>query len=96
MKLSVKAFEIAGGLFWGLGMFLMTWWLIVLHGQGVQAAVFLTKIYPGYEISTIGSLIGLLWGLVDGAISAAIFAALYNCALSCPRCSEEPKIEPTA
>ena len=85
MKLNVKAFAVAGGVFWGLGMFLLAWWQIVLHGSGTDAG-FLGSVYPGFSLTAVGSLIGLVWGLVDGAISSAIFAALYNCALSCPCC----------
>ena len=92
MKLNVKAFAVAGGIFWGLGMFLIVWWQICLHGSGIDAG-FLGRVYPGFSITAVGSLIGLAWGIVDGAISSAIFAALYNCALSCCPCCKGPAVE---
>jgi hypothetical protein len=65
------------GLLWGLGLFLVTWWIIVLDGATGELT-FIGRIYRGYSISPGGSVFGLAWGLVDGAIGGAIFAWLYN------------------
>ena len=32
MKLNVKAFALTAGLFWGIGLFLLTWWAIAIGG----------------------------------------------------------------
>lgn len=32
MKLDVKALALSCGLIWGLGLFLVTWWVILLDG----------------------------------------------------------------
>ncbi|WP_457570486.1 bacteriophage holin [Desulfovulcanus sp.] len=77
MKLNVKAFSLAAGLFWGVGLFLITWWLILLEGASCEATL-IGRLYPGYTISPLGSIIGLLWGFIDGLIDGAIFAWLYN------------------
>ena len=77
MKLNIKAFAIAVGLFWGLGLFLCTWWIILLDGATAQTTM-IGAVYRGYNISPSGSFIGLAWGLVDGLIGGAIFAWLYN------------------
>ena len=77
MKLNVKAFAWTCGLLWGLGLFLMTWWIIAFEGA-TGDPTFLGKFYRGYRISPVGSLIGLAWALPDGAIGGAIFAWLYN------------------
>ena len=77
MKLNVKAFALACGLVWGVGLFLMTWWLIALDGATGEAT-FLGHIYRGYNVSPAGSVIGLVWAFIDGAIGGAIFAWLYN------------------
>ncbi len=76
MKLNVKACSLAFGIFWGAGIFLLTWWLIILEGGG--GVTFFNRVYVGYSISPVGSVIGLLWGFVDGLISGFIFALLYN------------------
>jgi hypothetical protein len=77
MKLDVKAFAIACGLLMGLGLFLVTWWIILLDGPS-DRMTFIGQIYRGYGLNGLGSLAGLVWGLVDGVIGGAIFAWLYN------------------
>jgi hypothetical protein len=77
MKLNIKAFAITAALFWGLCLFLCTWWIILLDGATGQTAA-IGAIYRGYNISAAGSFIGLAWGLIDGLIGGAIFAWLYN------------------
>ncbi len=77
MKLDVKAFAITCGLLMGLGLFLATWWIIILDGSS-DRMTFIGQIYRGYGLNATGSLTGLVWGLVDGAIGGAIFAWLYN------------------
>jgi hypothetical protein len=77
MKLNVKAFALAVSLICGIGLFLITWWVIIIEGASGTKTV-LSVVYRGYNISPVGSLIGLAWGLVDGLIAGAIFAWLYN------------------
>jgi len=77
MKLNVKAFALTAALIWGIGLFLITWWVIILEGASGTKTV-LSVVYRGYCISPAGSLVGLAWGLVDGLIAGAIFAWLYN------------------
>ena len=77
MKLNVRAFALAFGICWGVGIFLLTWWVIAVGGS-TGDPTFLGRIYIGYEISPLGSVIGLVWGAADGLIAGAIFAWLYN------------------
>lgn len=77
MKLNVKAFALTCGLVWGLGVLLLTWWIIAFEGTTAEVP-FLGQIYRGYNISPLGSIIGLIWAFADGAIGGAIFAWLYN------------------
>ena len=77
MKLNVKAFAITCAMIWGIGLFLITWWIILLDGATGEIT-FIGKLYRGYSISPIGSVFGLLWAVVDGGICGAIFAWLYN------------------
>lgn len=77
MKLNVKAFALTAAIVCGVGLFLLTWWVILFEGaSGTQTVIGL--MYRGYNISPLGSLIGLVWGFVDGLIGGAIFAWLYN------------------
>ena len=76
-KLNIKAFAFASALLWGLGLFALTWWIILFDGATGEAT-FLGRIYRGYAISPVGSMIGLVYGFVDGLFGGAIFAWLYN------------------
>ncbi len=77
MKLNIRAFALAFAVWWGVGLFLGTWWVIAISGATGEPT-FLARIYIGYEISPMGSVIGLVWGTIDGFIAGAIFAWLYN------------------
>jgi len=90
MKLNVKAFAVTCGLVWGLGVFLLTWWIIAFEGSTGQVP-FLGQLYRGYNISAAGSFIGLIWALADGAIGGLIFAWLYN--FFAVQCKKEEKTE---
>lgn len=77
MKLEVRAFASAFGLVWGVGIFLLTWWIILFEGV-THEVTWIGRVYRGFDISPVGSLVGLIWGLLDGAIGGAIFAWAYN------------------
>lgn len=73
MRLNVKAFAIACALVWGLGVFILTWWVMAFEGATGQATV-IGLVDRGYNISPTGSVIGLIWASVDGLVGGAIFA----------------------
>ncbi len=77
MKLNIKAFALTCGIFWGLALFFLTWWLIAFGGA-TKEPTFIAKIYLGYTISPIGSVLGLIYAFLDGLIGGALFAWLYN------------------
>jgi hypothetical protein len=77
MRVDVKAFALACGLVWGLGLCAITWWVILLDGPSTDP-VFIARIYRGYSLTPLGSLIGLAWATFDGLIGGAVFAWLYN------------------
>ena len=77
MRLNVKAFGLTCGILCGLGLFVITWWIIAFEGV-TGDLTFIGRLYRGYSISPAGSFIGLVWGLVDGLVGGVIFAWLYN------------------
>ena len=83
MKLNVKAFALAAALLWGVGLFALTWCLILFDGATGEATI-IGRLYRGYTISPVGSLVGLVYGFFDALIGGAVFAWLYN-RLSVPR-----------
>jgi len=78
MKLNVKAFALTSGLVWGLGLFMLTWWIIAFGGGATGETTLIGRVYLGYRISPVGSIIGLVWAFADGLVCGAIFAWLYN------------------
>jgi hypothetical protein len=77
MKLSIKAFALAFGLIWGVGVFLLIWWIIAFDGATGEPTL-IGQLYRGYSISPLGSVLGLCWGFADGVIGGVVFAWLYN------------------
>ncbi|UCC43193.1 MAG: bacteriophage holin [Candidatus Zixiibacteriota bacterium] len=77
MKLNVKAFALSCGLLCGIGLFVVTWWVILFEGSTGELHG-IGHVYRGFNISPVGSVFGLIWGFVDGLIGGAIFAWLYN------------------
>ncbi len=63
----------------GLGLFLMTAWLLVKDGPHVGAHLrLLGNYFPGYSVTWLGSVIGLFYGaFVGGAIGWSI-GTIYN------------------
>ena len=77
MKLNVKAFALTSGIIWGVGLFLLTWWIIAFDGATGEPTL-IGRLYLGFDISPAGSVIGFVWAFADGLIGGAIFAWLYN------------------
>jgi hypothetical protein len=77
MKLNVKAFALACGIMWGVGLFALTWWIILFEGS-THDLTLIGHFYRGYDVSPLGSLFGLAWGFFDALVGGAIFAWLYN------------------
>ena len=77
MKLDVRAFALTCSLVWGLGLFVLTWWIIAFDGASTDPT-FIGSIYRGYTITPMGSVIGLIWALADAFVGGAIFSWLYN------------------
>ncbi|MFH1691185.1 MAG: bacteriophage holin [Candidatus Omnitrophota bacterium] len=77
MKLNVKAFALACGVVWGLGMFLLGLMDTFLQwGTGFRYVM--STLYLGYTPTVLGSIIGAAWGLVDGGCGGLVVAWLYN------------------
>lgn len=77
MKVDVKALAMTCGILWGVGLFLMTWWMILWEGATGEPT-WLSVFYRGYTVSPLGSLIGLAWAVPDGVIGGAVVGWLYN------------------
>ena len=77
MKINIKAFSLTCGIMWGLGIFLLTWWIIAFEGITGDPTL-IGSLYRGFSISPVGSFIGFAWAFVDGLVGGALFSWLYN------------------
>jgi hypothetical protein len=79
-----KKFGLAGGIIWGLCMFVST--IVSMYtGYAKQWLILMSDIYPGYRISGWGSLLGLIYGFLDAFIGLFLLAWLYNKFLECKK-----------
>jgi len=85
--LNAKKFGLAGGILWGACMFIVT--LVSLFtGYGRVFLMVMSSIYPGYDISLLGSIVGLIYGFLDAFIGLFLLAWLYNKCLMKKKSSE--------
>jgi hypothetical protein len=77
MKLDIKAFSLTCAIMWGIGLPLVTWWVMAFDGPST-APNWLSHVYRGYTLTLTGSLIGAAWAFFDGLIGGAVFAWLYD------------------
>jgi hypothetical protein len=63
----------------GLGLFLMTAWLVVKDGPHVGAHLrLLGNYFPGYSVTWLGSIIGFFYGAVVGGVIGWSVGTIYN------------------
>lgn len=83
MRLDAKALGLAAGILWGLSVFLITAWIVIIDSPGNTLAK-LGVFYIGYDVSWTGAVVGLVYGFVDGLIGGALLAWIYNAFLPKP------------
>jgi hypothetical protein len=76
MKIDARRLSLAGGILWGLVMFVIT--LVSLPtGYAAEFLKMMGSIYPGYHVSIAGSFVGLVYGFVDGYVGLYLFVLVY-------------------
>ncbi|RKX24332.1 MAG: hypothetical protein DRP46_13415 [Candidatus Zixiibacteriota bacterium] len=76
-RLKPLALAISLGIFWGLSIFLLTFF-ILWHGETMELTSKLGRVYLGYTVSIQGAFIGLVYGFVHAFISGLFGGYLYN------------------
>ncbi len=76
-KLNPSKLGLAAGIFWGLSLFVITW-ISMYTGYAMFWLSQWMDLYPGYDLSIVGTFIGLVYGFVDGFVCLFIFGWLYN------------------
>jgi hypothetical protein len=68
-----------GGVIGGLGLFIMTAWLLLEGGPQVGSHLqLLSNYYIGYSVTWPGSVIGLLYGALTGGVLGWTIGFIYN------------------
>jgi tetrahydromethanopterin S-methyltransferase subunit G len=79
VKLNAKLLGIVFGMLLGIGMFLVTNFLVLKGGEHVgQHLSLLSQFFPGYSVSFLGSLVGFAYGFAVGLITGSVLGAVYN------------------
>lgn len=77
--LNARAWGIAVGLLFGLGLFLATIILVIKGGPNVGAHLqLLANYFPGYSVTTLGSFVGFVYGFVLGYGTGRVIGSVYN------------------
>jgi hypothetical protein len=79
LRLNATVQGVVTGLVAGLGVFIITNWLVLKGGKVVGPHLsLLGQFFIGYRVSFLGSLIGFLYGFVCGFIGGYFVARVYN------------------
>jgi hypothetical protein len=76
-RLNIKAFGLAGGVLWAIGILI---WAVAArqYGWATEWVPLLGSGYIGFNLTTSGIAVGMVWGFIDAGLGCAIFAWLYN------------------
>lgn len=70
---------LVGAVLGGLGLFLMTVWLLIKDGEDVGAHLqLLGNYFIGYSVTWFGSVVGLIYGALAGGLIGWIIGVIYN------------------
>ena len=75
--LNPKNLGLAGGIVWGVALFLFTL-IAIPTGYGAVFLNLVSSVYIGHSLSVPGAFLGLIYGFIDAFIGVYIFAWLYN------------------
>ena len=79
LRLNARAWGIATGLVFGVGLFLATNVLVIKGGENIGQHLRLLRVFfPGYSVSFLGSLIGFVYAFVVGYAIGRLIGAVYN------------------
>ena len=77
MRLKPFKLGLALGMIWGANIFFTTW-LSYFFGYGGRFLAIMTNLYPGYNVSPLGSVIGLIYGFLDLFTGGLLVGIIYN------------------
>lgn len=78
-RIKAEALAFVCGLIGGLGLFVMTVWLVLKGGpQPGQHLQLLSQYFIGYTVTWPGAFVGLLYGIVTGGAIGWAISTIYN------------------
>lgn len=79
LLLNGKAMGLGLGLVLGLGVFIVTNWLVLKGGNPIGPHLaLLSQFFIGYRVSFLGSIVGFAYGFALGTLSGALISWIYN------------------
>ncbi len=77
MRLKPFKLGLTLGIIWGVNIFATTW-LSCLAGYGGRFLAIMMNLYPGYNVSPLGSLVGFAYGFLDLFVGGLLVGLIYN------------------
>jgi len=78
-RLNARAWGIATGLLFGLGLFIATLVLVIKGGPNPGPHLSLLRIYfPGYRVTFLGAIVGFVYAFVVGYALGRLIGTVYN------------------
>lgn len=79
LRINARAWGIAVGLLFGLGLFVATNVLVLKGGDTVGPHLgLLSMFFPGYSVTFVGSLVGFIYAFVLGYAAGRLIGVVYN------------------
>ena len=79
LRLNANILGIVLGIITGLGIFVVTNFLILKGGEVVGPHLALLRnFFPFYSVTFLGSIVGFGWGLLTGYVAGFVIASIYN------------------
>jgi hypothetical protein len=78
-RLQARVLAVVGAVLGGLGIFVMTAWLLIKGGYHVGKHLqLLSNYFIGYSVTWPGSVVGLMYGAIVGGLIGWSIGMLYN------------------
>ena len=78
-RIRTGALAVVCAMIGGVGLFVMTAWLLIKGGPDVgQHLQLLSNFFIGYSVTWRGSIVGLFYGALTGGVVGWAIGAIYN------------------
>jgi hypothetical protein len=78
-RIRAGVLALVGALIGGLGLFIMTAWLVIEDGPQVGRHLqLLSNYFVGYSVTWTGSVVGLFYGALTGGLVGWAIGTIYN------------------